>query len=142
MDTTDHGPAPYVVDIERLTLENDNFRTTVWTNDHLQLTVMMIPVGGDIGLEVHPNTDQFIRIEQGHGKVEMGPDRENLNFVQEVQDGSASFVPAGTWHNVVNVGDTELKLYTLYGPKDHVAGTVHHTQQDAMNDPNEHQIID
>jgi mannose-6-phosphate isomerase-like protein (cupin superfamily) len=138
MDTTDHGPKPYVVDIEKLTLENDNFRTTVWTGEHIQLTVMTIPVGGDIGLEVHPDNDQFLRIEQGKGKVQMGSGRDDLSFEEEVSADWAVFVPAGTWHNITNIGDEDLKLYTVYGPKDHLPGTVHHTQQDAMNDPHEH----
>jgi mannose-6-phosphate isomerase-like protein (cupin superfamily) len=137
IDTTDHGPAPYVVDIEKLTLDNPNFRTTVWTGGHIQLTVMTIPVGGDIGLEVHPDNDQFLRIEQGRGKVEMGPAEDNLDFVREVADDDAVFVPAGTWHNITNVGEEDLKLYTVYCPRDHVPGTVHATQADAMSDPNE-----
>ena len=71
--TTDHGKQPYVVDIEKTTLDNANFRTTLWTGAHLQLTVMSIPVGGDIGLEVHPENDQFLRLEQGKGLVEIEP---------------------------------------------------------------------
>ncbi len=137
IDLTDHGPNPYVIDIEEATLGNDNFRATLWTGGHLQLTVMSIPVGGDIGLEVHDDVDQFLRIEQGKGKCEMGPTEDNLNFVTEVEDDWSIFVPAGTWHNVTNVGDEPLKLYTLYGPADHVHGTLHKTQQDALDDPNE-----
>ena len=137
MDTKDHGPEPYVTNIEQLTLDNENFRTTVWTGKHIQLTVMTIPVGGDIGLEVHSGTDQFLRIEQGKGKVEMGPSEGELDFVREAEGDWAVFVPAGTWHNITNVGDTELKLYTVYGPPDHMPGTVHPTKQDAENDPNE-----
>jgi mannose-6-phosphate isomerase-like protein (cupin superfamily) len=137
MTNQDHGPEPYVVNIEQLTLDNPNFRTTVWTGAHIQLTTMTIPVGSDIGLEVHPDNDQFLRIEQGRGKVQMGAAQDNLDFEQEVSDDWAVFVPAGTWHNITNVGDTDLKLYTVYGPRDHVPGTIHPTKQDAANDPNE-----
>jgi len=137
-DLTDHGQNPYVLDIEKTTLKNPNFRATLWTGTHLQLTVMSIPAGGDIGLEVHHDTDQFLRIEKGKGSVRMGPSEEEVTFTADVEDGSGIFVPAGTWHNVVNVGDVDLKLYTLYGPPDHVPGTLHPTQQDAQNDPNEH----
>ena len=134
---TDYGKEPYVVDIEKRTLSNENFRTTVWTGAHLQLTLMTIPVGGDIGLEVHPENDQFLRLEQGRGRVEMGPKESELSFREEVEDDWAILVPAGTWHNVTNIGDEPMKLYALYGPADHVPGTVHPTQEDAENDPDE-----
>ena len=64
----DHGPNPYVLDIEKATVENENYRTTMWTGEHLQMTVMSIPVGDDIGLEAHPDNDQFLRLEQGTAK--------------------------------------------------------------------------
>lgn len=133
----DQGGKPYVTDIEALTLGNPNFRTTVWTGEHLQLTVMTIPVGGDIGLEVHNGVDQFLRIEAGKGLTQMGPAEDDLNFEREVSDDDIIMVPTGVWHNVTNIGDEPLKLYTLYGPPDHVAGTVHPTQADAEADPNE-----
>lgn len=134
----DQGKKPYVIDIEKETLDNTNFRTTMWTGEHIQLTVMEIPVGGDIGLEVHEDTDQFLRIEQGKGRCEMGPAKDDLNFVKEVEDDFAIFVPAGAWHNVTNIGEEPLKLYTIYGPADHLPGTVHKTQADAEEDPHEH----
>ena len=133
----DEGPKPMVIDMEAETLANDNFRTTRWTGKHLQMTLMSIPVGGDIGLEVHEHVDQFLRIEQGTGRCQMGPAEDELVFDVEVSDDQAIFVPAGTWHNVTNTGDEPLKLYTIYGPADHVHGTVHKTQEDAENDPNE-----
>lgn len=137
-DLTDHGPKPYVLDIEAATLANPNFRSTLWTGEHLQLTVMSIPVGGDIGLEVHPENDQFLRLEQGRGLVEMGPAEHDLSFREEVGADWVVLVPAGTWHNITNIGDEPMQLYALYGPPDHVHGTVHPTQADALNDPNEH----
>ncbi|QLQ14857.1 MAG: cupin domain-containing protein [Micropruina sp.] len=137
-DLTDHGPKPYVLDIEAATLANPYFRSTLWTGEHLQLTVMSIPVGGDIGLEVHPENDQFLRLEQGRGLVEMGPAEHDLSFREEVGADWVVLVPAGTWHNITNIGDEPMQLYALYGPPDHVHGTVHPTQADALNDPNEH----
>lgn len=137
-EQVDHGKKPYVTDIEAATLDNKNFRTTLWTGEHLQLTLMSIPVGGDIGLEVHPDNDQFLRLEQGRGRVEMGPAEDELTFVEEVAGDWAIFVPAGTWHNVTNIGDVPIRLYAIYGPADHLPGTVHATQEDAENDPNEH----
>lgn len=135
--TEDFGGDPFVVDIEKATLDNKNFRTTVWTGKKLQLTYMAIPKGGDIGLEVHPKNDQFLRVEQGKGKVQMGPKEGDLSFEEEVADDYAILVPAGTWHNVTNIGDEPLKLYALYGPPDHEPGTVHKTQKEATEDPNE-----
>ncbi|AKI02062.1 mannose-6-phosphate isomerase [Hoeflea sp. IMCC20628] len=137
-DTKDYGSDPYVVDIEKDTLENPNFRTTRWTGKNIQLTLMTIPVGGDIGLEVHETHDQFLRLEQGTGRVQMGPSRDQLNFEREVGADWAVFVPAGFWHNITNIGDEPIKLYAIYGPPDHLHGTVHATQVDAENDPNEH----
>lgn len=113
---TDFGPNPFVVDITKATLNNDTYRTALWTGNHLQLTLMSIPVGGDIGLEVHPNVDQFLRIEQGQGLVQMGNSKENLYLQQPAFDDFAIFVPAGTWHNVVNTGNKPLKLYSIYAP--------------------------
>ena len=136
-DIKDYGPNPHVVNIEHDTLENSNFRTTHWTGSNIQLTLMSIPVGGDIGLEVHEKIDQFLRLEQGKGRVQMGPTKDRLNFEHEVGADWAVFVPAGTWHNITNIGDEPIKLYAIYGPPDHLRGTVHATQTDAENDPNE-----
>ena len=138
MALTDSGPNPYTLDIEDATVANENFRTTAWTGEHLQLTLMSIPVGGDIGLEVHPDNDQFLRLEQGKGLVQMGPAEDDLPFRREVEDDWVILVPAGTWHNVTNIGDEPMKVYALYGPPDHLPGTVHATQADAEADPHEH----
>ncbi len=135
---SDHGGQPYVVDIETTTEQNETFRTTLWTGEHLQLTVMSIRPGDDIGLEVHPEIDQFLRVEAGTGRCKMGPSGDDLPFDEPVRDGSAILVPAGTWHNVTNTGDVDLKVYALYGPPDHLPGTIHATHADAENDPNEH----
>lgn len=137
-DPTDHGRKPFIADIEAATLENFNFRTTLWTGAHLQLTIMSIPPGGDIGLEVHEGNDLFLRVEQGRGRCEMGKSEGKLDFVENVADADVILVPAGTWHNVINIGDDDLKVYVLYGPADHEAGTIHPTQHDAEADPQEH----
>src|SRR6056297_3033263 len=104
-DTKDYGPHPHVMDIETDTLENPNFRTTRWTGKHIQLTLMTIPVGGDVGLEVHDSSDQFLRLEQGKGRVQMGPSKDQLTFDREVGADWAVLVPAGTWHNITNIGE-------------------------------------
>ena len=87
--TNDFGPNPFVIDIEKATMNNDYFRVALWTGSHLQLTVMSIPVGEDIGLERHPEVDQFLRIEDGIGVAMMGDKKDNLYFQQPVFDGSA-----------------------------------------------------
>jgi len=132
----DHGPNPFVNDINRATQANCNFRTTLWTGTHLQSTLMCIPAGGEIGLEVHPDTDQFLRIESGNGCAMMGPRQDALHCRCPVKNDCAVFVPAGTWHNVVNCGRGPLKLYSIYAPPHHPHGTVHRTkaQADAEGD--------
>lgn len=124
----DYGPSPFVMDIDEATKRNENYRTTLWTGNHLQLTLMSIRVGEDIGIEVHPVIDQFIRVEEGKGVAEMGPSKNNITYRRNVSDGSAIFVPAGTWHNVINTGNKPLKLYSIYAPPQHPHGTVHATK--------------
>lgn len=129
--TTDHGPRPYAVDIETATVENANYRTTLWTGAHLQVTLMSIPVGGEIGLEAHHDIDQFLRLEKGRGRVQMGPAEDRLDFDKEVEDDWVVLVPAGTWHNITNIGDEPMKIYSIYTPPEHAHGTVHATKADA-----------
>lgn len=128
---TDEGAVPFVIDIEEATLDNENYRTTLWTGTQLQMTVMSIPAGGDIGLEVHPDRDQFLRLEQGRGRVQMGPAEGDLPFDREVEADWVVLVPAGTWHNITNIGDVPMKVYALYGPPEHPQGAVHATKGDA-----------
>lgn len=123
----DMGPNPYVVNIEELTVENGTFRTVVWTGKYLQTTVMSIEPGDDIGLEVHDDHDQFLRIEAGQAEVHMGINKENMQTWQAGDD-YAIFVPAGVWHNIVNTGDEPLKVYSIYSPPEHAHGTVHLTK--------------
>lgn len=128
----DMGPQPYVLNIVAAAKQNCNYRTAIWTGTYLQATLMCIPVGGDIGTEVHPDTDQFLRIEQGCGIVKMGNGKDKVGLQQNISPGCAIFVPAGTWHNLINTGDVPLKLYTIYAPPHHPHGTIHRTKADAM----------
>ncbi|WP_166240154.1 cupin domain-containing protein [Paenibacillus turpanensis] len=128
----DYGKQSFVVNIEQITKQNTTYRTAIWTGEHFQVTVMSIPVGGDIGLEVHPTTDQFIRIEEGQGLVEMGDSKDRLDFTMNAYDDFAIMVPAGKWHNLTNTGDKPLKVYVIYAPPEHPFGTVHPTKADAM----------
>jgi len=125
---TDFGPGPFVVDIVKTTLNNNNYRTVVWTGANTQLTTMMIKPGEDIGLEVHHHTDQILFIEQGHGVCQMGAAESNLTLAQPIFADYAVFVPAGTWHNITNTGNIPLKLYTIYAPPGHAFGAVHPTK--------------
>jgi mannose-6-phosphate isomerase-like protein (cupin superfamily) len=122
----------WVGDIERETLDNTTFRTVVFTGEHTQLTVMRLAAGEDIGREAHHDRDQFLRIEQGQARIELGRTEAAIDETHEVADDWAVIVPAGVWHNVVNTGNGELKLYSLYSPPEHPDGTVHATKADAM----------
>lgn len=117
--------------IEDRTKANATFRTVLWTGEHSQLTVMSIEVGGEIGLEAHPDVDQFLRVESGQAQIKAGPAEDNLNETHDVKEDWAFIVPAGTWHNVINTGDVPLKLYSVYSPRNHEPGTVHQTKADA-----------
>ncbi|CAN7404562.1 cupin domain-containing protein [Rossellomorea sp. LjRoot5] len=132
MMSKDYGPYPYSVNIDEVTVNNDTFRTALWTGEHLQVTLMSINPGEDIGLEIHPNTDQFLRLEQGEGIVRMGDRQDNLTYEKEVKQDFAIMIPAGTWHNVINTGNTPIKLYSIYAPPHHPRGTVHTTKADAI----------
>lgn len=132
----DYGPNPYVVNIEEATIQNENFRTALWTGDNLQVTLMSIDVGDDIGLETHPDVDQFIRIEEGEGLVKIGNDKDNLCFKEEISDDFAIMIPAGKWHNIINTGDKPLKLYSIYAPPEHPFGTIHKTKDDEKHNYN------
>lgn len=123
-----HG---WVGNVEQATVDNATFRTVLYTGAHLQLTVMSLGPGEDIGLEAHPDLDQFIRIEQGQGRVQLGSAPDDLDEVHDVADDWAVVIPAGTWHNVTNTGAGELKLYSLYAPPEHPEATVHRTKAEA-----------
>ncbi len=120
----------FVQDIEKETLENDNFRKVLYTASYMQLVVMSIPEGEEIGEEVH-GQDQFIRIEAGEGKAVLD------DVEHALADGTAVVVPAGTKHNIVNTGAGDLKLYSIYATPHHEDGTIHRTKADAEKDHEE-----
>lgn len=112
-------------DIERLTTDNSDFRRVLYTGGQIQLVLMSLPPGCDIGSEVHEDRDQFFRFEEGEGEVDIDDN------TYRVSDGSGIIVPAGARHNVRNTGDGPLKLYTLYGPPEHKDGIVQATKDEA-----------
>jgi len=119
----DYGPEPFIVNIDCATKQNNNFRTALWTGENLQVTLMCINPGQDIGLEVHPTGDQFIRIEEGQGIVKMGDTKHKLDFQEKIYDDFAIMIPAGKWHNIINTGNKPLKLYAVYAPPEHPRGS-------------------
>jgi mannose-6-phosphate isomerase-like protein (cupin superfamily) len=117
----------YIGPIEKATLENNYFRQVLFTGKYAQLVVMCLQPGEEIGNEVHPNVDQFFRIEQGKARFVFNGEEEHL-----VGDGEAVVVPAGTYHNVINISAAgPLRLYTIYTPPQHPDGTVHKTKAEA-----------
>lgn len=134
MPIKDIGPEPHAFDIEAATVANENYRSVVWTGKYLQITLMSIPVGESIGLEVHPQTDQFLRLEAGTGRCVMGPAQDQLDFEQEVEDDWSVQVPAGMWHDIINTGSEPMKLYAIYAPVHHGSGVVQATAADAERD--------
>lgn len=134
LEFRDFGNDPFVFNIEDYTKENETYRTVLWTGEYMQLTVMNILPGEDIGLEVHHDHDQFIRVEEGEGIALMGDTEDDLSFQEKVEDDFAIMIPAGKWHNVVNNSDKPLKLYSIYSPIEHDKNTVHETKEEAMAD--------
>lgn len=115
--------------IEKLTLENQNYRKVLYTGPHSQLVVMSLKAGEEIGMEVHPDNDQFFRFESGQGKCIID------NNEYEVSDGVAVVVPAGAQHNIINTSQLEpLKLYTIYSPPHHKDGIIRATKEEAEAD--------
>lgn len=120
----EHGGEVYCANIGNISVKNNNFRESVWTGRYLQMTLMSIPCGQDIGVEIHSDTDQYIRIENGSAIVLTGNSRETLCQKCRLNTGDAIFVPAGTWHNIVNIGRRNLKLSSIYAPPHHPRCTV------------------
>lgn len=115
----------YCDNIEKRTVENEDFRRVLYTGHNLQLVLMTLPPGCDIGEEVHPDRDQFFRFEEGSGVVKID------GVENRVEEDFAVIVPAGARHNVINTGDAPLRLYTIYGPPEHKDGVVQATKADA-----------
>lgn len=127
----DRESSPMIMDVCKVAKENSNFRKSVWTGKCMQMTIMSIPPRGEIGLEVHEKTDQMIRVEQGRGIAMMGNCQCRPNMELEISEGDVVFVPAGTWHNIRNIGREPLKLSSTYAPPAHPKGTVQKSREDA-----------
>ncbi len=121
----------WVGNIEEAATGNTYFREVLFTGATMQLTVMSLKPGEEIGVEMHDHLDQFIRVESGRATLTMGPSKEEVTDTHELEDDWAVIVPGGTWHNVINTSDQELKLYSIYAPPQHPDRTVHKTKADA-----------
>ena len=131
---TDMGGMPLLINLHIAAEKNVFFRNTIWTGEDLQLTVMSIPQGGEIGVEMHGDLDQMLRIEDGVALIQIGKSEDRLHDERRVGAGCAILIPRGTYHNVRNLGRTPLKLSSVYGPPAHPKGTVHRTAEDAMHE--------
>ncbi len=129
-EQTDYGPDMYVVNVERMAEENEDFRVAIWTGCNMQMTLMCISPCDEIGLEVHEDTDQFLRVEEGCAIVKMGECKCRQDFRQHIHRGDVVFVPAGTWHNIINIGSCPLKISSIYAPPNHPWGTVQQTKEE------------
>jgi mannose-6-phosphate isomerase-like protein (cupin superfamily) len=127
----DYGKHPWVVNIEDMTVKNEYFRAAKWTGQYLQMTVMSLKPGEEIGLEKHDQGDQFIRVEKGNARVVMGLSKDKMTFDKKVSDDWAIFIPSGFWHNIINEGDKPPKVYVIYAPPEHPAGTLHRTSKES-----------
>ena len=127
----DLGAKPSIINIRNETLSNHHFRKVIWTGEYLQVTVMSIPVGGEIGLETHDDLDQFIKIERGCADIYMGDSKQNVKFVGKINSDYAILIPPKTWHNIINACPFPLKVYSVYAPPKHPFGTIHKTKLDA-----------
>ncbi|MBU2101570.1 cupin domain-containing protein [Patescibacteria group bacterium] len=116
----------YVDNIEKATLENMDYRRVLYTGKHSQLVVISIKPRDEIGNEVHEDIDQFIRIEKGRAKLVLNNEDE-----QEVGDDFGIVIPSGTYHNIINIGEEDLKLYSIYSPPEHKEGTIHSDKENA-----------
>ncbi len=130
MSSTDYGPLSFATNVEHETKRNQNFRTALWTGSNLQMTVMCIPVYGEIGIEIHHLTDHILSVEEGQGLVKIGSYMDRLDFQQHLSAGDTVFIPAGVWHNIINAGKGPLRLSSVYAPPAHPRGTVHRTKEE------------
>ena len=120
----DYGNTPIVTELNYFTLKNKNYRTALWTGTHLQVTVMSIKQNEDVGKEIHENLDQMLYVVSGRAAVFMGKSEDDLSVKAYADGGDAIFIPAGTYHNVINAGLFPLKMFSVYAPVQHPYGTV------------------
>lgn len=137
-DFSDRGPGFFTINIEDFTSANTNFRSTVWTGEQMQMTLMSIPVGGEIGEEIHTTVEQFIRVEEGEGEIYIGETQESMKAVQKIKEDEIVFIPLNVWHNIKNTGDKPLKLYSIYAPGEHARGTIHVTMEEGQAHDHDH----
>ena len=130
-NSKDLGANPQLLNIHNEVYRNTNFRTTIWTGENLQVTIMCIPIGGEVGLEFHKDVEQLLQIESGFARVYMGKTKQNVKYFGLADSNSLIIVPKKTWHNIINVGRVPLKLYSVYAPPEHPFGTIHKTKLDS-----------
>jgi mannose-6-phosphate isomerase-like protein (cupin superfamily) len=128
----------WVGNVDKAVQQNSYFRQVLATGAKMQLVAMTLQPGEDIGLEAHADIEQLIKVEAGRATVSLGPSEDKVTEAHEVEAGWAVIVPPGTWHNVVNRGEGELRLSTIYAPPEHPEGTVHRTKADAVIAEAEH----
>lgn len=128
----DFQQKPFVINIEDAVKQNESYRQAIWSGSQLQVFVMAIGANDESGMEIHRDIDQFIRIESGEGLCKMGPEKDVVNFERTLEENDAIFIPANTWHNIINTSGEPLRLYTIYSGKQFAEGTVHKTRFDAQ----------
>lgn len=126
--------APFVFPLVRETNRNECFRRVIWTGDLFQLALMSLPCSVCTGTELHENTDQFIFITRGTAKIVFSHCEGKSDWEETLTAGCCAIVPAGTYHNITNIGSSTLKLFTIYAPPVHAPKTVHRTKKDAENE--------
>lgn len=129
MDRRDYGRRPYVVNMDRAVRRNQAYRSALWTGRRLQVVLMSLRGGEEIGFERHRQTDQFIQVVQGRGLIQIGDSRHHLDVEQHVRKDDAIMIPAGKWHNLKNIGREPLKIFTIYAPPEHPYGTVEQSKK-------------
>lgn len=125
------GDKAAILNVNEIARTNRFYRKEIWTGEKLQLTVMSIPVGGEVGLEMHGENDQMIGIEYGVAAVYMGSTKQGVRFAGNANCDCVLLIPAGTWHNIINEGNAPLKLFSVYAPPHHPKGTIHKTKFDS-----------
>lgn len=129
--TPEYGPEPFIVNIGDAARENTFFHTVLWTGVNLQLVVICINPGGETNTVNHPGVDQFLVAVEGECLIKFGTVSENPDFQETIHEGYAVCIPAGRYHNIINTGDKQLKLYSIYAPSQHPWGTFHNVMPTA-----------